>query len=452
MPARYFLLHHWPSITIGLTAAAIGAAAVLMLRNMPPHSIAMATGAEGSAYYTMGARYRAVLERAKVDLRPVPTAGSVQNLSMLLDPDSGVSAALIEGGIVKPEQSAKLASLGTVFYRPLWWFRRREIQDAGFDGLAGRKISIGAEGSGTRALSLELIRRHGMEEKVGELLSLAPRQAAEKLLAGEIDVMFFVAAWESPVVQQLLADERAALSGFPRADALVALYPFLNKVVVPRGVVSLAENKPPSDVVLIAAKASLVVRKDLHPAIQYLLLNAAREIHSGQNIFHRANEFPAPEAVDIPLSEEAVRFYRSGPPILHEYFPFWIAALIGKVIILLIPILGVLYPMTRFLPRLYDLAMRSKVLRMYGELRFLEDEMASARKTGSSTSGMMARLDRLEDQANHLKMPIAYASMLYVLRHHIDLVREALRKQGMTQTQQPLMGGSNERAQRRSSL
>ena len=128
------------------------------------------------------------------------------------------------------------------------------------------------------------------------------------------------------------------------------------------------------------------------------------------------------------MSEEAVRFYKSGPPLLHEYFPFWIAVLIGKVIILLIPILGVLYPMTRFLPRLYDLAMRSKVLRMYGELRFLEDEMTNERCTGHDLSGMMTRLDRLEEQANRLKMPIAYASMLYVLRHHIDLVREGLRK------------------------
>jgi len=198
--------------------------------------------------------------------------------------------------------------------------------------------------------------------------------------------------------------------------------------VVPRGVIDLARDRPPADRVLIATKASLVVRKDLHPAIQYLLLNTAREIHSRQSIFHRANEFPAAEADDIPLSDEAVRFYKSGPPFLHDYFPFWIAALLGKIIILLIPILGVLYPMMRFLPRLYDWAMRSKVLRMYGELRLLEDEMTNARDAGRDTRELRTRLDRLEEQANHLRVPAAYASMLYVLRNHIDLVREGLRK------------------------
>jgi len=100
----------------------------------------------------------------------------------------------------------------------------------------------------------------------------------------------------------------------------------------------------------------------------------------------------------------------------------------GKLFILLIPILGVLYPMMRFLPQAYDWAMRSKVFRMYGELRFLEDEMAIARKSGGDMDEMIARLDRLEQQANHLKVPLAYASMLYMLLHHIDLVRAGLNK------------------------
>jgi hypothetical protein len=234
------------------------------------------------------------------------------------------------------------------------------------------------------------------------------------------------------VVQQLLADERITLSSVLHADAFIALYPFLNKVVVPRGVTDIAKDRPPKDVVLIATKASLVVRKDMHPAIQYLLLNAAAKIHSGPSIFNHANAFPAAESIDIPLSDEALRFYKYGPPLLHDYFPFWMAALIGKLIILLIPILGVLYPMVRFLPRLYDWTMRSKILRMYGELRFLEDELTRPRGTVCDTGEMVARLDRLQERANQLRIPVAYASMLYELRNHIDLVREGLNKRALT--------------------
>src|SRR5262249_14686392 len=160
--------------------------------------------------------------------------------------------------------------------------------------------------------------------------------------------------WDAPLVQQLLADERVALSGFPHADAFVALYPFLTKVIVPRGVADLAQHQPPQDVSLIATTPSLVVRQDLHPRPHYLLLNAATATDAAPSILKRPNEFPAAEAIDVPLSSEAARFYKSGLPFLHDYFPFWMAALLGKLIILLIPILGLLYPMMRFLPRLYD--------------------------------------------------------------------------------------------------
>src|SRR5262245_8386669 len=428
MLSRDVLRHNWPAITIGVTTVAIACAAIVMLRSMPPHMIVMATGPEGDADYEVGKRYRAALARANVEVRLVPTTGSVENHALLLDPHSGVSVGLIEGGIGGAGDVSGLESLGTLFYEPLWWFHQREIRGVGVDGLRGQKVSIGPQGCGTRALSLGLAKRTGMERQVGEWLALAPRVAGEKLLAGDIDVAFMMTSWESPVVQQLLSDERIELSGFPHADAFVALYPFLHKVVVPRGVTDLAKDQPPTDLVLIATKASLVVRGDLHPAIQYLLLNAAREIHSGPSIFNHANEFSAAEAVDIPLSSEALRFYKSGLPFLHDSFPFWMAALIGKLVILLIPILGVLYPMMRFLPRLYDWAMRLKVLRMYGELRLLEDEMASARTTGRDTREMVARLDRLEEQANRLRMPVAYASMLYMLRNHIDLVREGLKR------------------------
>src|SRR5215813_192716 len=191
MPARDFLRHNWHAITITVTAAAIACAALVMLRTMPPHRIVMATGPEGGTYYEVGQRYRAALARENVEVQLVPTPGSVENFAKLLDPHSGVSVALIQGGVVSEENTSGVESLGTVFYEPMWWFHRREIQGVGVEGLRGRKIS---EGSGTRALALELLKRAGVEQQVGELLALEPRAAAEKLLAGEIAVAFIMAS------------------------------------------------------------------------------------------------------------------------------------------------------------------------------------------------------------------------------------------------------------------
>ncbi len=101
------------------------------------------------------------------------------------------------------------------------------------------------------------------------------------------------------------------------------------------------------------------------------------------------------------------------------------ASLVGRLLVLLIPIVAVLYPMMRFLPALYGWLMRRKIARLYGELRFLEDEITGG---GGPTDAaqLMARLHQLEKQANQLRMPIAYESMMYLLRNHIGVVRNRL--------------------------
>jgi len=54
--------------------------------------------------------------------------------------------------------------------------------------------------------------------------------------------------------------------------------------------------------------------------------------------------------------------------------------------------------------------------------------MANAGGGGRDMREVITRLNHLEEQANHLRVPVAYASMLYMLRNHIDLVREGVRK------------------------
>jgi hypothetical protein len=203
----------------------------------------------------------------------------------------------------------------------------------------------------------------------------------------------------------------------------------------------LAKNRPPSDAVLFAPKASLVVRQDLHPAIQYLLLDAAQKVHSGPGLFHKAGQFPAAEAIDLPLSDEARDFYKSGRPFLQRHLPFWLAVLIGRLLILLIPVAGVIYPLLRFLPALYGWGMRRRIFRLYGELRFLEHDLES-RHPGQSGGDLTVRLERLEERVNHMRVPVFYSNMLYTLRMHIILVRERFKKpEGSPAADQRFMAG-----------
>jgi TRAP-type uncharacterized transport system substrate-binding protein len=415
-----------------LVVLALAGAGVWMVLTVgspfPPDTLTMATGPEGSAYPELGTRYREVLGRAGIDLRVIQTEGGVENLSRLRDPAEGVKVAFLESGLTTPEESPGLVSLGTVSLAPLWsFFRRGTLGDSLRTKLNGKRISIDREGSATRVLARRLLKLNGVADTSVELLGLSPDRSTEALLRREIDGVVMLTSWRSPAVQRLLVADGVVLETYPRADAYVALFPSLHKVVLPTGVADLARNIPPRDVTLLAVQASLVVRKDLHPALQYLLLEAASEIHGGPDVFNKAGRFPAGEAVNLPLSGPAREFYQSGLPFVYRVFPLWLAGLTERLLILLIPLLVVVFPAIRFLPALYGYMIERRIYRLYGRLMVLEAELEQARP-GPASHQLLAALEDLGRRANHLSVPLRFSQRLFILKSHIAITKEEAEK------------------------
>lgn len=396
-------------------------AAIAWLGPLPPKVVTMSTGTAGSDFDLYGRQYRAILRRSGVQLRLVSSAGAVENLQRLNDPRSGVAIAFVQGGLTSEAQSPELQSLGTVFYQPFWFFVRRGLSMAHPEDVRGKTMAIGPEGSGTRVLAKKFLALNGIDESLLQLLPLPAAEASEALLRGEIDAAAMVESWDSPIVRRLLDSADVNIVGAPRADAYAALDPYITKLILPTGVGNLATNRPPNDVPLVATEASLIVRKDLHPAVQYLLLEAATELHSAGGLFRKAGEFPAPARVDLPISKDARQYYKSGPPFLQRYLPYGIAVLASRLLVLLIPVIGVAYPLLRTAPALYSWSMRRRIFRLYGELKYIEVELDS--RGGIPAQTLLAQLQGLEARANHLQVPFAFAPFLYQLRNHIALVR-----------------------------
>jgi len=145
------------------------------------------------------------------------------------------------------------------------------------------------------------------------------------------------------------------------------------------------------------------------------------EVHSAGGLFRKAGEFPAPERVDLPISKDVRQYYRSGPPFLQRYLPYGIAVLASRLLLLLIPVIGVAYPLLRTAPALYGWSMRRRIFRLYGELKYIEVELESLGTIPATE--LLAQLHRLEERANRLQVPFAFAPFLYQLRNHIALVR-----------------------------
>jgi TRAP-type uncharacterized transport system substrate-binding protein len=421
--------HH--RLVVGLfVLAVLGAAMWLALRvgnPFPPRTITMATGPPGSAFHEFGIRYREVLRRAGVEVRVRPTQGGVENLALLRDPTSGVSVAFLESGLTSAKKSPDLVSLGAVSLEPLWLFFRGRRQADIPRRLAGKRLSIEPEGSAGRVLARRLLALNAVPESSLVLLGLPPEQGAEALLRGDIDGVVMLTSLRSPVVWKLLAADGIVLQGYPRADAYVARFPSLTKVVLPTGVADLARNIPPNDVPLLAVEASLVVRRDLHPALHYLLLDDASEIHGGAEIFQKAGRFPAGEGVDLPLSEQARRFYQSGLPFVYRLFPLWLAGMAERLLILLIPLVVVVLPALRFLPGMYQYMVEHRIYSLYGQLKLLEGELEEA-GPGQPPEHIAAALEDLAKRANHLSVPLRYAQRLFILKSHIAMAQAEVEK------------------------
>ncbi len=394
------------------------------VRPAPPDDFVISTGSEGGAYHLYGRRYAELLAKEKIRLEARASSGSVDNLKRLAE-KSGVAVAFIQGGVGNPQEQPELVTLAALYYEPLWIFYRGKAELTLVTQLAGKRLAVGPEGSGTRALALTLLNAANAARSPERLLPLAGGAAADALVAGKIDAALFVAGPDAPVVQRLLHEPRVRLMSLAHAEALARRFPYLATVTLPRGVLDLAADVPARDVTLVATTAYLVARESFHPALVSVLLQAAQRVHRPGGVFHRTGDFPAAREGDFPLSEDAQRFFRSGPPFLQRYMPFWVANLIERLLVLLVPLIAVMIPVMRIFPGVYNWRVRLRVFRWYGELRAVELE-AAKHPSPERVEELLVQLDDIQDGVNRTRVPITYSDYAYNLKLHIDLVRSRL--------------------------
>lgn len=417
-------------LVVGLPAAvlvvALFWAASLFVQPAPPKSIVMTTGSESGAYHGYAQRYRDILARHGITLELRTSSGSLENLQRLKDGKSGTMVGFIQGGSVTAAEDDGLLSLGSMYYEPLWLFYRdRNVLDR-VAQLQGKRLAIGAEGSGTRKLAIQILAANEMGSDAGKFLPISGDAAAEALRLGQADAAFIIAGADAAVVRKLLAMEGVRLMNFAQAGAYVKRFPFLNQVTLPRGAVDLVRDVPSQDVTLIAATANLVVREDIHPALIGLLLQAASEVHGEPGMFQRHREFPAPKDPTFEVAKDAERYYKSGPPFLQRYLPFWAATLVDRILVMILPLLA-LIPILRAIPAVYAWRVTSRIYRWYGELSLLENEI-KGQYDPERYDDYLARIDAMEDRANNRPVPVSFAHLLYTLREHIHLVRISLER------------------------
>lgn len=394
----------------------------------PPRSIELATGFPTGLYQQFGEKLQSELTKEGISLKLRTTGGTSDNLALLKDANSGVDFAMVQGGVADLSKHPDLISIAGVFYEPVWvWYRESSFpSEAGRLGLLsqlkGKRVSIGNEGSGTLSLASQLLAASGLSLSDIRAEKLKPLDALEKFKKGELDAVFLVSAAEAPLVKNFYETPGIRLMSFEQAEAYVHLFPFLSKVTVPRGVVSIAYDLPRQDIQVLAATATLVGKSDVSPALVTLLLGATYDILKTYSYLQKPGEFPSGTGLDFPLHVDAEIYLKDGPSFLHRHLPFWTAVWIGRFAKIVIPLLVILIPLFTYIPAAKNLLLRLKLSQVYEELKVIERNASNPDLKEKN----LKDLESIERKVGNIKVSMLDAKELYDLKGHVGEVRGRL--------------------------
>ena len=412
-----------------LTALLLGLAswlAATLVNPGPPRTIVLASGPEAGLYHQYAQRYKSLLAEQGIRVDERMTNGAEDNLRLLLDPVSKVDVAFMQGGVAAAigANVEPLEMLASLYYEPVWMFHHDDFPVTRINQLKGKRVAMGPIGSGAHALVTTLMIANGIQPSSADIRPIGGNEALRALQKREVDVAFFVGGAASPVIQQAMRDEALELVSLTNTEAYPRRYPYLFRLSLPMGTIDLARNIPDSNIDMIGTKAMLVARDNLHPALISVLFDTMREVHGEQGYFESAGEFPGTTPVDFQVSNSADQHRRFGPTYLYRIMPFWVASLIERMLIIVLPLLVVLVPIANYLPVILRWRVRSRIYRWYGELALLERDIAT-RTAPVPIEQWLQDLDRIEQAVYRIRTPISYASERYTLREHLALVRRS---------------------------
>ena len=259
-------------------------------------------------------------------------------------------------------------------------------------------------------------------------MELDTEASINALAAGEVNAAFLMGDSASMrTLLRLVRTPGVQLFSFTQADAYVRRHAFLNKIELPQGSIDLGKNLPAQDVTLVGPTVELVAREGLHSALSDLLLDVAKQVHGRSNLMQKRGEFPLLVEQTIPLSPDAERYYKSGKGYIYRAVgSFWVASLINRLLVAVVPLLLILIPTLKLLPVLYRFSIQLRLYRCYRPLLRIEHESFGP-LTAERVQELLAQLDDIELSVNRLKIPASFADRFYWLRSHLLSVRDRVK-------------------------
>ena len=390
-----------------------------------PNIVRLGTGPVDGHYARFGDALRAEVREQGIELELVTTAGSAENIRLLLDNE--IDVALVQSGNMSDAQAAQLVSIATVFYEPVLIVERADWNSG---HIQGWRIAIGLPGSGSNILARDLLRDQGVREGVPagtQFIEIGSEQAVEALRAGQVDSGIFVTSLYLPWVDSLFTDPGLRVTNFALAEAFSRHYRYLQPIVIPAGLINLRDEIPPNDIELIATTASLVTRPNVHSALIPLLIASAREQVYQRDLLADPEQFPSAHGVEAPLADNALHYFERCPSFFYRWLPYRYAHAATRLSIILLPFLTLLYPLLRSVGPTYRWVNQRRVYRWYRVLERLEKEIDASGKD-VNFGRIHKELDKVNKEIRTVHVPPRFVATMIALRDYHRLLVERLEK------------------------
>ncbi len=393
---------------------------------LPPADTVIGAGSPQDGYSLLAQRYAEQLERIGVRAEIVYSDTQKGSLERLTRAGDATSIGFAHG--IYANAATKVQALAVVGQEPVWIFSIT----GGPSSLAqarGLRIAAGPVSSSSAIAARLMLEHAGVRLGDVQFDNATGVAAANALIDNKVDLVFQAAGEDSQAVQLLTRSNGIQLLGAERAGALAAQDPHLQPLLLPQGAIELRGDIPPRDLTLMSLQTHLLVRPDVHPALQRALLDAAIEIHEIPNFLQRHGQFPSFRGSDFVLSPTARAYSLGARPWMETLLPYRTAQYAELILYAVVPILGIALVLLAWIPKLFDWRISSALHHFYGDLKFLEAEMDDvAADNPMALRRLLERLDNIERQVVALDLPDEFSQRWYTLREHLASARDRLLK------------------------
>ncbi|WP_462413370.1 TAXI family TRAP transporter solute-binding subunit [Neobacillus sp. Marseille-QA0830] len=248
-----------------------------------PKFMSILTGGTGGTYYPLGGSFAKIIkDETGIDANAETTGASAENMTTLKNGEAeiafsqtDIASYATEGKLMFKDNTVdNIKAIATLYPETIQIVTTKKSGIKSVEDLKGKKVSVGAPGSGTVANAEQILEIHGMKFDDIKKQDLSFDESTQGIQDGTIDAAFVTAGTPTGAVESLSATEDVVIVPIEqdKIDALIKKYPYYVKDEVPANTYKLKEAVP-----TVAVQAMLVARSDLSEKVVYDVTKAIFE-------------------------------------------------------------------------------------------------------------------------------------------------------------------------------